>query len=277
MSAFRRRHGFLYTHYMKMNCLFFLFLFGCITDGSAQSISNPPLVKYGVTSIFAHNDYDQALPFFAAYNYRVGYIEVDIFLQEDRLLVAHHLKDINNNRNLEQMYLRPLDSIMHQHDGRIYAGSDQPITLSIDLKTDGVATLNQLVSLLVQYPRLIQSPYFTIIISGNVPDPSLWDLYPSFIHFDGRPGIIYTESQWSRIELVSISIRNYTVWNGIDKIPEFDDIKIRELIKSVQAHHKKLRFWATPDLEKFWDYLMARQVDVIGTDAVKSLYDYILR
>ena len=73
-----------------------------ITYGTAQSF--PSAAKYGVSSIFAHNDYDQALPFYAAYNYRVGYIEVDIFLQEDRLLVAHHFMDLNVSRNLEQMY-----------------------------------------------------------------------------------------------------------------------------------------------------------------------------
>lgn len=277
MPALRASTVFFIPVAMKMIYLFFFLLPFWIPNAGAQSSTNASPSQYGVTSIFAHNDYDQALPFYAAYNYRVGYIEVDIFLQEDRLLVAHHFMDLNVSRNLEQMYLNPLDSVVRVHDGRIYPGSDQRLTLSIDLKTNGVATLNKLVNLLGRYPELIRSPYFTIIISGSVPDPALWDHYPSYIHFDGRPGIPYTESQWSRIELVSIGFRTYSNWSGVGNITESDDHKIKALIKTVHAHHKKLRFWATPDLENIWNYLMVRQVDVIGTDTVKALYDYLHR
>ena len=50
--------------------------------------------QYTPSSIFAHNDYAQANPFYAAYENRVGYIEADIFLRNNELFayVNHKLK-----------------------------------------------------------------------------------------------------------------------------------------------------------------------------------------
>lgn len=52
--------------------------------------------SHSSSTIFAHNDYVQPIPFFNAYRNQVGYIEADIFLEKGKLLVAHTRAELNS-------------------------------------------------------------------------------------------------------------------------------------------------------------------------------------
>lgn len=237
--------------------------------------SAPVGTKYTSAAVFAHNDYEKPDPFFAAYRLHAGYIEADIFLRNDSLLIGHTRFDLSMDRKIENMYLHPLDSILQKFDGHIYAGSEEQLTLSVDIKTKGVPTLSRLVQILESHPRLIASPYFHILISGNEPNPVLWDSFPAYIHFDGRPGIDYTPDQWRRIDLVSDNFTNYTYWKGFGEMKSDDDTKIKTLIRTIHSKNKKLRFWATADNTETWKYLMKNDVDILGTDEVTKLVRFL--
>src|SRR5689334_23162516 len=101
--------------------------------------------EYSSSSIFAHNDYTQSNPFFAAYGLGVGYIEADIFLHKNRLVVAHTKIEINNEKTLERLYLDPLDKQVKTNQGSVYKDPSSRLALMIDLKSEGVSTLNKLV------------------------------------------------------------------------------------------------------------------------------------
>jgi len=45
-------------------------------------------------AVFAHNDYEKPNPLHAAYQLQVEYIEVDIFLVENNLLVGHTQQEL---------------------------------------------------------------------------------------------------------------------------------------------------------------------------------------
>jgi alkaline phosphatase len=60
----------------------------------------------------SHNDYQQENPFISAYQLHFTSIEVDIFLIKEKLLVAHDRKDVDSNKTLDKLYLRPLDSVL---------------------------------------------------------------------------------------------------------------------------------------------------------------------
>ncbi len=70
----------------------------------AQSVITP-------ARIHAHNDYHNRIPFFDAYRLGAGSIEADIILQDDKLYVAHYAKEIQMDRTLDSMYLRPLQKL----------------------------------------------------------------------------------------------------------------------------------------------------------------------
>src|SRR5690606_24836136 len=146
--------------------------------------------------IFAHNDYARAVPFHTAYDLGVGYIEADVFLYENNsLAVAHEEHEIAEGRTLERLYLDPLSEKVRQHKGSVYADPTRSLTLMIDLKTEGVSTLDAIVKVLNQYPQLLSCGTLHFMISGSVPDPARWEAYPDFITFDGRPGIGYSDAQ----------------------------------------------------------------------------------
>ncbi len=231
--------------------------------------------QYNSSSIFAHNDYVHAVPFYNSYHEQAGFIEADVFLQQGQLLVAHTPEEMDIHYTLDSLYLKPLVKNFNKNKGFAYADHSKPLTLMIDLKTEGVSTLDALVKKIKEYPSLLSATNFEITISGNVPPPSLWKNYPDFIHFDGRPGIDYTNDQSNRISLISTSFQAYTKWNGKGVPIKEDRKKIQAVIEQVHAKGKKIRFWATPDLTNAWITLIKMKVDIIGTDDVLALSSFV--
>jgi alkaline phosphatase len=197
--------------------------------------------RYSPSSIFSHNDYAQPSPFFGAYNNGVGYIEADVFLKNDELFVAHFRGEIENERKLTALYLVPLQKMIVANKGWAYADSSLTLTLMVDLKTEGANTVTKLASELSKFKELLTCKTLRILISGNVPDPSLWSGIPAFISIDGRPNVSYTEEQWERIGLVSTNINSHIKWNARSELTTDDKIKLQSLVAMVHAKGKKLR------------------------------------
>lgn len=227
--------------------------------------------EFPTSAIFAHNDYDQPAPFHVAYALQVGFIEADVFLDNGDLMVAHHRNEIQKGRTLDELYLKLLQKKISVNNGNAYPDASRTLTLMIDLKTEGVPTLNAVVKRFQKYPGLINCKTLQIAISGNVPDPTLWKNYPDFIHFDGRPGIDYSKEQLDRISLISASFGSYSHWNGKGVLTKSDREKIVSVITEVHSKGKRIRFWGIPDFKNSWLMLMDLQADVIGTDHVPEL------
>jgi alkaline phosphatase len=250
---------------MKSTVLIFLLL----------STFNAVSQLYTASSIFAHNDYAKANPFYNAYEKRVGYMEADVFLRDDNLFVAHYQLEIKKENTLEGLYLMPLQKAILKNRGWAYPDSTMRLTLMIDLKSDGLPTIHKLVERLRFYPELLTCPTLEIVLSGNVPPTSAWDSIPAFIKIDGRPENFYTEEQLNRVRLISTNFRSHVKWKGDGKLTEKDEMVIRALVKEVHSKGKKLRFWAAPDSKNAWLTLMKLDVDVIGTDSVDELVKFI--
>lgn len=231
--------------------------------------------QYTSSNIFAHNDYVRDNPFYTAYKLKVGYIEADVFLHNGDLLVAHHRNEMVPGRNLETLYLQPLLREVKKNNGWAYADSACHLTLMIDLKTSGVPTLNAIVDRLKKYPRLISARNLRFMISGSVPPPDEWSDYPDFIFFDGRPEIQYTSAQLERISMISTSFTSHVKWNGDGPIAEEDRRRIVSLMNQVHSKGKKFRFWATPDFKEAWKVFMELGMDVIVTDDVEALGQFL--
>jgi hypothetical protein len=48
------------------------------------------------------------------------------------------------------------------------------------------------------------------------------------------------------------------------------------LVAQAHAQGRRLRFWATPDKPEVWQVLRAEGVDLIGTDHLAGLRDFLL-
>lgn len=231
--------------------------------------------QYTPRSVFAHNDYVHPVPFYTSYKLQVGFIEADIFLKEEKLLVAHTASEMQDNKTLESLYLKPLEDMIVKNKGFAFADHERALTLMIDLKTDGVSTLTVLANTVRKYPQLLSCKTLTIAVSGNVPDPARWSEFPSFIMFDGRPQIAYTAEQYERIKLISTDFNKVVKWNGEGGLPKQEQDKIIVLRDSVHSHNKQLRFWGAPDVSNSWMTLMNLKIDIIGTDDVQGLITFI--
>ncbi|UII28725.1 alkaline phosphatase [Fulvivirga maritima] len=231
--------------------------------------------KYATSIIFAHNDYQQAIPLYAAYQQRVGYIEADVFLVDGELMVAHTKEEVNPGRTLAVLYLEPLHELVAKNRGLAYGESQQKLTLMIDLKTDGLATIKAIVKELEKFPALLKSPTFKIMVSGNVPDPAQWDQVPEYIHFDGHLSVNYTPTQLQRVEMISADFTKYTQWNGKGVLTTQDAKKVKEAIAKAHDLDKKIRFWAAPDFINAWIELRKAGVDILNSDHVEELAAFI--
>lgn len=258
----------MHTIYFK--CFFCLLLITSIPAAAQPSV-------YTAAQAHAHNDYVQALPFWNAYNHKVGSIEADVFSHNGQLLVAHEAKELSPRKSLESIYLRPMDSMLVQHHGYIYADTTQQLQLMIDIKSDGLSTLHQIVQLLQKYPAIVRSKTVRIAISGNRPLPEHFQQYPTYIYFDGLPGVKYKTAELEKIIMISDNFRNHSAWNGEGEMPNDERLRLQQLIERAHAAGKKVRLWNAPDNAVSWCVLMSLGVDYINTDHVADISSFLTR
>lgn len=212
----------------------------------------------------SHNDYEQKHPLKTAFEAKMGSIEADVYLVNNNLYVSHEAKDINPSKSLDKLYLKPLAKVIRRK--KIY-----PMILLIDIKSHADSTLDKIIKQIAHYSAFIKPNCLVqFVISGNRPQPEKWLSYPRFIQFDGRPSENYTSEQWEHIGMVSESFGKYVKLGQKDISQETFD-KMKATVDAVHAHHKKVRFWATPDSKDVWETLAKMGVDFINTDTPTAL------
>ena len=236
-----------------------------VLNGHGQSY------RYTTANAHSHNDYEQKIPFWLAYNNRFGSIEADIFLIHGELIVAHDSSELKRHMSLETAYLNNLAACLEKHDGYPYGDPREKFQLLIDIKSDSIETLNQLIWVLKQYPQLTSNPDIRIIITGNRPAPSLFCNYPSYIFFDGVLSENYPDSVLPRIKMFSDNFRKYSQWNGHGRMPAKDRMIIQHQIEKAHGMGIDVRFWNAPDFSSTWTALERLQVDYINTDQIALL------
>ncbi len=90
---------------------------------------------YTASSIFAHNDYAQPVPFYVAYSQQVGYIEADIFYRTIRCWWPTRRRIWITRVRWKTSHLKPLDQQIAHTNGVAYGDPRRLLTLMIDLKT----------------------------------------------------------------------------------------------------------------------------------------------
>lgn len=241
----------------------FTFLLVVLLYPSFTSIAQNPY------KVHAHNDYQQAFPFWHAYTSGAASIEVDIYLQNDQLYVTHEKTAIQTAHTLQKLYLNPLD-------GLAATGDLRNIQLLVDIKSEAYSTLTKLVATLQHdYPNLLKKEGVHIVISGNRPKPKDYSNYPDFIAFDHQNVEDLDSINLEKVALVSLSFKDYSQWNGYGRMVAADMTRVKQVIKQVKQHGKPFRFWATPDTKSAWGRLAALGVDYLNTDKPAAAVAYL--
>ena len=238
-----------------------VFFFLCIS-------ATTQLKNYTTANAHSHNDYLSPAPFYLAFKKGFGSIEADVFPVDGILCVAHEKKEIQSQQTLQSLYLNPL---LHEFT----AGRMRKLNLLIDIKENYKISLPLLVNELKQLGPYLSVPgkqnYLTIIISGNRPAPADYKNYPDYIFFDSDPKSQHTDKEWYRVALVSLSFSRISGWKGGDALKRKDRKALRNIIDSVHAAGKPIRFWGAPDTKISWKWQMKLRADLIGTDKIDEL------
>lgn len=222
------------------------------------------------TKVHSHNDYEQKIPFWYALGSGANSIEVDVFLENNELFVAHDKKNMTKKRTFESLYLNPIDKALGMN-----MITQESLQILIDIKTDAKTTLRQIVKSIEKYPTLTAQKKVSFVISGNQPKPEEYASYPEFIVFDYQKLDNLTADQWKKVALVSLSFPQYSKWNGKGGLTEEDLPKITEVIKKAKSFGKPFRFWAIPDGKTSWEFFTHNGVDFINTDHPKECVEYV--
>ncbi len=221
--------------------------------------------------IHSHNDYKQAIPFWNAYGNGLESIEADIFLKNNQLYVTHHEDEIKEGHTLESLYLKPLELALSLELGKI-----QKLQFLLDLKSEAITTLAEVVRILEQYPNLTYHPEITFVISGNRPSVEQYTEYPDFIFFDYQT-LEFTGNTdiWDKVALISVPFQKFSKWNGKGRLTHTDLELVTTAIAKAHAMKKPFRFWGCPDSKTAWKTFANLGVDFINTDKPFEASNYL--
>lgn len=221
--------------------------------------------------VHSHNDYLQNIPFWKALSAGVNSVEVDVFLVDNQLMVAHSEAEIRMDRTIENLYLEPLRQTISLE---LLLG--KPLQLLIDVKSDPYTTLDAIIKALEQYPTIVEHPNISVVISGNRPKGDEYVNYPDYILFDyQRLDEVANPSIFNKIGLISLNFKRFSEWNGKGRLTKEDKAVIFLTIAQAHRFEKPLRFWGTPDSKTAWKAFVNLGVDYINTDKPFECVQYL--
>lgn len=230
--------------------------------------------------IHAHNDYYQPRPLTDALAWGATSVEADVMLHDGVLVVAHARHEIDPDRTLEGLYLRPLRELIERNNGAVLQpwDLDRPFILLVDLKDGPEETYQALHRLLERYAPILTrfeddelhpGPVW-VIISGRRPVETIRGQPLRYAAIDGRPPDLDPDRPdhppQHLVPLVSSRWSSHFSWRGDGPMPDEERRRLREMVDAADAQNRLIRFWAAPDHEDGWRAQLDAGVDLINTD-----------
>ncbi|QDH79834.1 alkaline phosphatase [Echinicola soli] len=221
----------------------------------------------------SHNDYLQPVPFWTAYANDAASIEVDVILQDGKLMVAHEKETIAVEKTLESLYLSPIRQAKELGIG------EPTFQLLIDIKTEAYKSMEILEAVLADYRDILAVPGeqegVKVVVSGSRPAVEDYDDYASYILFDYQNTEFPSKLPWHKIALVSLPFQKFSVWNGKGRLVHAEKQQLEELIAKVHAVDRPIRFWGAPDSKTAWKAFADLGIDYINTDMPFEANEYL--
>lgn len=248
-------------------------MFGGICTGQSPK----PLV-----CAHAHNDYLHPHPLTDALECGFCSVEADIFLVEGELLVGHYHWQLNGEKTLRKLYLKPLYQRVQKNSGRVYP--DGPLfTLLIDIKENGEQVYPVLKQQLGEFESMLsglrndkyEQKAIQIVISGDCPRESIKSDQNRLVSIDGRLGDLDSNAPAHLIPLISAPWGSNFKWRGRSKITDAELSRLNAMVTKAHAADRRVRFWASPESETVWQQLLDSDIDHINTDQLKRLQSFL--
>lgn len=262
--------------------LLFLSLFTFSQALAIRSAEVPRIVP--LARAHAHNDYEHPRPLLDALDHGFCSVEADIHLVDGELLVAHDRHQVRPDRTLQALYLDPLRDRARKHRGRVYPDGP-PLILLIDIKSGAEETYVLLREVLFQYSEILTAFHpdktitnaVTVILSGNRPRALMERETVRHAAYDGRLSDLGLELSPHFMPLISDNWGRFFSWRGEGEMPAGERLQLRALVEQAHREKRVIRFWASPDRPPVWRELEAAGVDLINTDNLPGLKDFLLK
>jgi hypothetical protein len=262
----------------------FIAVFLLVTQTSPGPQAVAPLLH-----AHAHNDYLHDPPLLRALEHGFTSAEADIFLVGDRLCVAHESKNVTSERTLQSLYLDPLRQRVKENGGRVYREAARFILL-VDIKTPAEPTYRRLHDVLAGYQDILttfdgqerRDRAILVIVSGNRPLALMRSQPVRYAGYDGRLPDLDSGLSADVMPMISDQwVKSFT-WRGEGPMPQEERQRLNEIVRMAHAKGRLVRFWLTPDdrsreREAVWRQLLAAGVDLINTDDLKGLQEFLLQ
>lgn len=252
------------------------------TVAAAQRSSVQPLER-----AHAHNDYEHDRPLLDALDHGFTSVEADVWLVDGELYLGHDGPDLN--RTLRNTYLEPLAQRFRENGGAIHPQWRDSLRLLIDVKSEGTAAWPVIESQLAAYPQLfsayrqgrVHERAVTAVISGNRDLAAMRAATTRLSFYDGRMGDLGGPLTSSLVPLISDNWTKFFTWRGVGEMPAGERARLHEIVATAHANGQQVRFWETPDLAlpnraAVWRELVAADVDVLNTDDLAALQQFLL-
>lgn len=230
---------------------------------------------------YAHNDYWHKRPLYDALDNGFTHIEADIYLRDNTLVVAHVLPRLRMHKTLDSLYLKPLMACIN---GKGDHCPDFPITLMIDIKSDANETYLALKQLLEKY-----RPFLSVCEDGVYKQGKIT------IVLTGHKPVELLRAEKSRLAFVDedlLEVRKDTIvqnfyqtascryshilnWRGDGPIPSVEQQRLCNYVSQAHRYGKKVRLWASPENAIVWRALLDCGVDLINTDQLEKLKNFL--
>jgi len=230
----------------------------------------------------AHNDYLHVRPLLDALDHGFNSVEADIYLVDGNLLVAHTARELKAERTLEALYLEPLRQRTLANSGAVHRNGE-PFHLLIDIKSEAESTYAALDKLLAKFGDIVsairegrrESKAVNVVISGNRPTAKLEEQLVRYAGLDGRLNDLDSKASPELMPLISDNWSVHFKWRGQGAFSDVERQRLDDAVAKAHSHGRKIRFWATPDNQPMWEALRASGVDMINTDDLTGLEQFL--
>jgi hypothetical protein len=211
-------------------------------------------------------------------------IEADIFLKNNKLIVAHVFPYFKGKRTLETLYFKPLSERIAENNGKVYANYNKPVILMIDIKTNAGNTYEALKPLLEKYKSILTSledgrityRAVTVVLSGHKPYEQIGNEQDRLAFIDEDLRKVSRDTTMSNMfTMASCKYSRMLRWDGKGIFPVAERNKLCAFVTLAHRMGEKVRLWASPEKKVVWDELLHCGVDLINTDKLVTLRKYL--
>lgn len=226
------------------------------------------------------NDQEQLTPFYEAINSGFLGVQVDVFSEEDELVVS---QNEGRSRKFKSLYLEPLFELVKAHDGWLF-NENQSFLLIINIKNQPHKTLH-----LLQRELMLYRPYLsfcekqemrlkgvTVVLTGSRPIVEVAQLDTRWLFLEGRLDDSEELLKPYLSPLVSISWHEHFRWQGIGRIPQSELSIMQEMVEKIRGKGLQIKFAGTPDTPDMWGVLWEEGIDFIGSSKLPLLKNFMI-